>query len=57
MRKADKFDELSSSGRLDEFDRRLTKCEDFIEKMDEVLEKAEEEEEEKAQKPKKTFGG
>lgn len=60
MRKAEKYDELMASGRLDAIEKRLKDHEDFIEKVGEFFEKLEQEEEsEEAKKPKvkKTFGG
>jgi len=56
MRKANLYDEMVSSGRLDDHERRLIALEDFAERMVAVIEAAKEEEEEVKKKPK-TFGG
>jgi hypothetical protein len=55
MRKADKFDELVSSGRIEAIERRLAVCEEFIKKFDDAMQDMESEEG-KNKKPK-TFGG
>lgn len=54
MRKANLYDEMVSSGRLDDHERRLIALEDFAERMVAVIETAKEEE---VKKKPKTFGG
>jgi len=55
MRKANLYDEMVSSGRLDDHERRLIALEEFAERMVAAIETAKEEEEVK--KKPKTFGG
>ena len=57
MRKADLYDQMVSSGKLEELDRRLARVEEFADRMNEALSNEQEEQEtvEKAKKPK-TFG-
>jgi hypothetical protein len=58
MKKADLYDTMVSSGKLEELDRRLARVEEFADRMNEALSEEQEKEEtvEKAKKPK-TFGG
>jgi F0F1-type ATP synthase gamma subunit len=53
MRKADLYDQMVSSGRLDAIEKRLIAVEEFAENMAEALKEAEND---KANVPK-TFGG
>ena len=57
MKKADLYDQMVSSGKLEELDRRLARVEEFAARMDEALrdEQDEHEKNTKAKKPK-TFG-
>jgi hypothetical protein len=54
MRKADLYDTMVSSGKLEELDRRLARVEEFADRMNEALSEEQEKEEtvEKAKKPK-----
>jgi hypothetical protein len=54
MRKANLYDEMVSSGRLDEHERRLIALEEFAERMVAAMETAKEEE---VKKKPKTLGG
>jgi len=58
MRKADLYDTMVSSGKLEELERRLIRVEDFAERMDKALaeEPAVEEDTKKKAKKPKTFG-
>jgi len=54
MKKADLYDQMVSSGKLEELDRRLARVEEFADRMNEALSEEQEKEEtvEKAKKPK-----
>jgi hypothetical protein len=56
MRKADQYDVMVSSGKLEELDRRVARLEEFAERMNAALDEEQTEQDKKAKKPK-TFGG
>jgi len=57
MKKANLYDEMVSSGRLEEHERRLANLEEFAQRMNELIVKAQQEEIKEEVKKPKTFGG
>ena len=57
MRKATLYDEMVSSGRLDEHERRLANLEEFAQRMNDIVEESQKEAVEEEVKKPKTFGG
>jgi hypothetical protein len=57
MRKADQYDQMISSGRLEDHERRIVAIEAFVDGMEKALNAPEEKEEKAKTKTPKTFGG